>query len=176
MSERRFETTGTYSQQRASAFMREAYYRQTMRNYQIASAAVTVLILLLCLLTPHVLLGLLFGVLFSAAVAALLLLAVGPNTARMMAENLFPDDDAACSETTWFAEDGVHRIDDEGDEACYAYASIRYSTEQDDLLLLSARGNAAIPVFMAELSKTDRESLILLLQQRCPKRKSVDMK
>lgn len=76
--------------------------------------------------------------------------------------------DITWTHTTWFDGKCFHRKDDDGDEFSWPLRKIRWAWRNGWMLYLCTSSRALIPVNMLYLSETDRESLLQLLQTKCP--------
>ena len=71
--------------------------------------------------------------------------------------------------TTWIEADGVHRLDDDGDEYVYPLRKLRFAYRDGTILLLATINQAVIPVNLMQLPETDRKLVFDLLETRCSK-------
>lgn len=69
-----------------------------------------------------------------------------------------------------FAEDGIHIHNlINGARSIMAYSVLKKLTQVDEFWALSSKAGVCVPLFPAQLSETDRKSLLALLQEKNPK-------
>ncbi len=118
--------------------------------------------------------GLLFmGIMAIAAVSVVLITSV---TAKKAAAQMHPSGDDEWMCTTWFEQDGVHRMDDEEDESVFLVKKLVCAYRAGNVLLLCTKGQSIIPVNLAQLSETDRKSVFERIKTECPRMKIVKTK
>lgn len=171
-----FETTSTYSRNDSNIPKRHAHYLQNMKTMRITAVMCVVM-----------------GVAFGAAalrysvVAAVICFAafgfvasicipVGSWSSRRVAANFYEDGDDLWTNTTWFENDGIHRIDDEADEDVFPLNKLVCAYRAGDVLLLCSATQSVIPVNLAQLSETDRKSVFQMLKTGCPKLKAIQQR
>ena len=82
---------------------------------------------------------------------------------------MHPWGDQTWTYTTWIEDDGIHRLDEDGDEYVYPLRKLRFAYRDGTTLLLATINQAVIPVNLMLLSETDRKYVFELLQMKCPK-------
>ena len=173
---RRYETTSTVMQNECNIPKRYAHYLQNMKMMRMMAVALAAV-------------GVVFGVaglrhsvaaavvciaLFGAA--AVVCIPVGAWSARRVAANFYEDGGDSWTMTTWFDAEGIHRVDEDGDEFAYPLNKLVCAYRAGDVLLLCAGLQTVLPVNLAQLSETDRESVLNRINAECPKLKMLPEK
>ena len=82
---------------------------------------------------------------------------------------MHPWGDQTWTHTTWIEDDGIHRLDEDGDEYVYPLRKLRFAYRDGTTLLLATINQAVIPINLMQLSETDRKLVFELLKEKCPK-------
>lgn len=166
---RMYETTTTISQNDVCGLQRYAYLQKSKKLYR----GVAIFFVLIGLLAGLSCMGNDFMVALVCiaifCITAVSLLPLGKWSANRFATQYFAGGDEAWTDTTWFTEGSIHRLDDEDGEIAYPLKDIVYGCHKGEVLLLCTRMNTVIPVNWGQLSDTDRESVAKMLEMYCPK-------
>ena len=173
---RLYETTSTITQNDANIPKRHAHYLQNMKMMRMTALAFAVI-------------GLVFGVaslqhsIFAAVVCivmfglvAAICVPVGSWSSKRVAANLYEDGDDAWTMTTWFDNEGIHRMDEDGDEFAYPLNKLVCAYRAGNVLILCAGQQTVLPVNLMHLNETDRKSVFERIKTECPKLKMVQVK
>ena len=173
---RQYETTSFIMQNECNVLKRYAHYLQNMKMMRVMAAAFVVM-------------GLVFGVasfqhsVFASVVcimmfgfAAAICVPVGSWSSKRVAANFYEDGNDTWTMTTWFEDDGIHRIDADGDEDAYPLSKLVCAYRSGDVLILCTGMQAAVPVNLAQLNETDRKSVFARINAESPKLKTIQEK
>ncbi len=122
--------------------------------------------------------NLLAGLLFMGlmALSALISLPVGAVMMKKAAAQMHPGGDGEWSCITWFENDGIHRLDDDGDEVVVPLGKLICAYRAGNVLLLCTKTQTVVAINLAQLSETDRKSVFERIKTDCPKLKMVQVK
>lgn len=173
---RLYETTSTVTQNECNIPKRYAHYLQNMKMMRMMAVAFAVI-------------GVVFGVaslrhsVFAAVVCiamfgvvAAICVPIGSWVSKRVACNFYEDGDDTWTMTTWFDNDGIHRMDEDGDEFAYPLNKLVCAYRAGNVLILCAGLQTVLPVNLAQLSETDRKSVFERIKTECPKLRMVQTK
>lgn len=173
---RQFETTSTVKQNDACIprqFAHREYGKMAMRWMALILVLIGV-IGGLASIGENPLAGLLFMGLM--ALSALISLPVGAVMLKKAAAQMHPGGDGEWSCVTWFENDGIHRQDEDGEEAIIPLGKLICAYRAGDVLLLCTKTQTVVSINLAQLSETDRKSVFKRIKTDCPKLKMVQVK
>ena len=173
---RLYETITTVTQNECNIPKRYAHYLQSMKMMRVmamvfgglgivcsvASLQHSLLTAIVCMVT--------FGA------AAVICITVGAWSSKRVAANFYEAGSDSWTMTTWFDEDDIHRVDEDGDEFTYPLNKLVCAYRAGDTLLLCAGMQTVLPVNLVQLSENDRESVLAMINAGCPKLKMVPEK
>lgn len=174
---RMYETTSVLRQDDACIPQQYAYRLQYMKTSRITAIALTIVgvVIGLASIRENLLAGLLFMGLM--ALVSLICIPVGEANAKKLAANMHPGGDGEWQSTTWFENDGIHRLDDEDDdEVVYPLSKLTCAYRAGNVLIFCTGNQAVVPVNLAQLTETDRKSVLECIKSECPKLKMVQKK
>ena len=173
---RLYETTTTVTQNECNIPKRYAHYLQNMKMMRMMTLAFGVLGVVFGFVSlQHSLLAAVVCVAIFG-VAAAVCIPGGAWSSKRVAANFYEDGGDSWTMTTWFDEDGIHRMDEDGDEFAYPLNKLVCAYRSEGVLLFCAGLQTVLPVNLAQLSETDRESVLEQINTGCPKLKMVPEK
>ena len=102
-------------------------------------------------------------------ITAVSLIPLGKWSAKRFAVQYFAGGDETWTDTTWFTEGSIHRLDEEDGDIAYPLKDIIFGCRRGEVLLLCSKMNTVIPVNLEQLSATDCKSVVEMLKAYCPK-------
>lgn len=173
---RLYETTSTVTQNECNIPKRYAHYLQNMKMIRLIAVFLIVFGVGIAAGTlKHSIAAAVTSVVFFALAAAVCI-PVGSQSSKHVAENYYEDGDGCWTMTTWFDNDGIHRMDEDGDEFAYPLNKLVCAYRAGNVLILCAGLQSVLPVNLMQLNETDRKSVFERIKNECPKLKMVQVK
>ena len=173
---RLYETTSTVTQNECNIPKRYAHYLQNMKIMRMMALIFGVLgIVCAAAAMQHSLLTAIVCLVAFGGAAAICI-PVGAWSSKRVAANFYEDGGDSWTMTTWFDNDGIHRMDEDGDEFAYPLNKLVCAYRAEDVLLLCSGLQTVLPVNLAQLSEADRASVLESIGAGCPKFKWIPEK
>ena len=170
---RLYETTTTVTQNESNIPKRYAHYLQNFKMMHMMAVmfAVIGIVFGIALLQRSVFAAVVCIAMFGAAAA--ICVPVGSWSSKRVAANFYADGNDSWTMTTWFDNDGIHRMDEDGDEFAYPLNKMVCAYRTANVLILCAGLQTVLPVNLMQLSETDRESVFEQIKTECPNLKMI---
>ena len=173
---RQYETTATVCQRDACIPKQFSHRLYAMNVAGLMSAVMIAVGVMIGVssMQDNMTAGLAFmGIMF---MVALICIPVTWFTVKKAAAQMHPSGDDEWTCTTWFENDGIHRMDEDADESVYPVKKLVCAYRAGNVLLLCTRAQSIIPVNLVQLSETERKSVFERIRAECPRLKIVKTK